>query len=321
MADMTRARTTTSLSFRGPLSSPRLLRSRSAAGLARRTRAATLGLLLVPCLLLVAAAPQLEGAPDELIRRANAAFSRGDRDEAERLYAAAEERTADPGLVGFNCAAVLFQQEKYYDAERHYARVLDDAACPPDRAAKAWYNRGTCLIRRGGSAAVYRSAIACLERCLDSDAADEPLKADARHNLELAKVLWNEARKKENKPHNPNEDLPQEDPRSEPPPPQGLGGDPQLGDPEQGADGAGGSPVPKHIPQTAAAGAKAQPVQAQTPAVTPNLQPLQDDRRVQPLSPEETRDHLRRTAERLRREQQQLRQALYGQERAGVHDW
>src|SRR5262245_42283796 len=127
-----------------------------------------LPLLLLPfafCLL-SAAAPPTE-PPDDLIRRANAAFEKGDAEAADALYAAAEERTADPGLVAFNKAAVLFKRGGFRDAELHYARVLEDKACPPDRAAKAWFNRGTCLLRRGGTASVYRSAVACFERCLD----------------------------------------------------------------------------------------------------------------------------------------------------------
>ena len=61
--------------------------------------------------------------------------------------------------------------------------------CPADRAARAWYNRGTCLVRRGGAAAVYRSAISCFDRCLESPVADAPLKANARQNLQKALSL------------------------------------------------------------------------------------------------------------------------------------
>src|SRR5262249_53165635 len=92
-----------------------------------------LSLVLFPLsLLLLAAASPRAADPDELSRRANAAFLRGDTEEADRLYAAAEERTGDPGLVAFNRAAVLFQKEDFRDAEVHYARVLEDAACPPE---------------------------------------------------------------------------------------------------------------------------------------------------------------------------------------------
>src|SRR6185437_3641476 len=94
-------------------------------------------LLLIPVLAaLVGAAPPT--APEELIRRANAAFLAGDPDRAEALYAEAAERTGDPGLVSFNKAAILFQKGEFRAAEVHYARTLDDRDCPADRAARAW---------------------------------------------------------------------------------------------------------------------------------------------------------------------------------------
>src|SRR5262245_45857305 len=120
------------------------------------TRRTAFYLLPSALLVLLAAAPLPTDSPDDLIRQANTAFARGDTEAAEKFYAAAEERTADPGLVAFNKAAVLFGKGEFRDAELHYSRVIEDRACPPDRAAKAWFNRGTCLLRRGGSVAVYR---------------------------------------------------------------------------------------------------------------------------------------------------------------------
>ena len=140
-----------------------------------------------------------ETTASESVRKANASLARGDLDEDNRLYEAAEVVSADPGLVAFNRATVLFQGGNYADAARYYQLVLNDGACPPERAAKAWYNRGTSLLRQqGATTTTYRSAIACLERCIDTDAADAPLKANAAYNLRLAKLLWNDARKKEN---------------------------------------------------------------------------------------------------------------------------
>src|SRR5262249_42122208 len=125
-------------------------------------------------LVLVAAAPPAEQeSPEELVRRANELFRAGNIEAADTLYTAAEERTTDPGLVSFNRAAILFERKQYNEAVALYDRVLDDAECPPERAAKAWYNRGTCFLHRGGSMSAYRSAIACFERTIDSPAADE----------------------------------------------------------------------------------------------------------------------------------------------------
>jgi len=270
--------------------------------------------------LLIAAAPLTEAQPEELIRQANAAFLAGDRDEANRLYALAEERTADPGLVAFNQAAVLFQKGEFRDAEVHYAQVLDDAACPPERGVKAWYNRGTALLRRGGSASVYRSAIACLERCVDSTVADEPLKADARHNLELAKALWNEARKTDSK-EKPNNAPPPEDPRSDPPEPKSKGTEPEPKS-TQANTGKGDTTTkaPKIDPQ------QPQPMSTDpstNPAPgTPTAAPqLHNEDAVQQLSPEDTRAHLRRIAERLEKDRRDLLRTLYPQYKPGTRDW
>src|SRR5262249_38270251 len=116
---------------------------------------------------LVAASPPADRSPDELLRSGNAAFLRGGWGAAEHFYKLAEERTGDPGLVAFNKATVLMQRGETREAELHYLRSLDDLAAPPDRRAKALYNRGVCLLARGGSAGVSRSAIACFEQSLD----------------------------------------------------------------------------------------------------------------------------------------------------------
>jgi hypothetical protein len=273
--------------------------------------------LLLVLVALMAAAPADE--PEDLIRQANAAFLRGDTEAADSLYAAAQERTGDPGLVAFNMAAVLFQKGEFYAAEVHYARTLDDKACPADRAAKAWFNRGTCLLRRGGGTGIFRSAIACFDRCLDSPAADEPLKADARHNLELAKLLWAEANKKAAKQDNPNERTREEDfPDSSSVPPSGFepGGANDKGN-ETTPGKKDGQAVPERktgqVPRGGADGSK-NPV----PGDVPNPQPLLDESTPQKLSPEDTREYLRRTEERLRQERRNVPRPP---DRPGVRDW
>ena len=134
--------------------------------------------------LALCAADPLHDSAEDTIRAANAAFQRKDAAAAEKLYAAAEERTADPGLVAFNTATLLFQKDDFRDAELHYRRAIEDKACPHERAAKAWFNRGTCLVRRGGSAGVFRSAVACFERCLELEQT-EP--APRRH---IDEIVW-----------------------------------------------------------------------------------------------------------------------------------
>ena len=283
-------------------------------------RTARLTLFSVSMLALLAAAPLSAEAPDELIRRANAAFLRGDSDAADELYAAAEERTGDPGLVAFNKATVLFQKGEFYAAEVLYARTLDDKACVPERAARAWFNRGTCLLRRGGSAAAFRSACACFERCLDSNVTDEPLKADARHNLELAKLLWAEANKKAAKPESPN--LPtREEEQPEPSTVPQSGTEPGTTN-DNGTDANPGKKETRPAPATTMV-----PKNGPTGSMNPmagdvaNPQPLLDDSTPQKLSEEDTREYLRRTEERLRDERRRMLRILYGPDRPGVRDW
>jgi len=275
---------------------------------------------------LVAAAPVTTPAgtaPEDLLRAGNAAFRAGQSDEADRLYAAAEERATDPGLVAFNRAAVLFQKGEFREAELLYARTLSDAECPPDRAAKAWYNRGTALLRRGGSAAVFRSAVACLEQCLESPAADAPLRADARHNLELAKLLWDQARRAEAKPNTPNQDLPPEEAQSDPPASRPSEPAPSSEKPEAktGTERPAGT-APKSEP-TPATTAKADTGPAEQPAPGTATHPpeLEDRNTIQPLSPEDTRRLLRDIAARLRNDRRTLLRTLYPPPQPGINDW
>ncbi|MBX9581499.1 MAG: hypothetical protein K2X87_14460, partial [Gemmataceae bacterium] len=190
-------------------------------------------------LALLAAAPAPPEPPDDLVRRANAAALRGEAEAADALYKAAAERTADPGLVAFNRAALLARQGRFAAAEALYAQALDDRECPPARAARGWFDRGTCRLRAASTAAGFRAAALYFERCLDLDPADEVLTADARHNLELAKLLWAEANAKAAQPETPN-DPPRDDfPQPQDVPPGGLDPDPQAGD---ATDGSGGAP-------------------------------------------------------------------------------
>lgn len=276
------------------------------------------GLLLLTTAAVLAAS---DPAADQ-IRRANAAVLAGDPAGADPLYADAAERTTDPGLVAYNTAAVRFGQGRFYDAEVLYARTLDDRACPPGRVARAWFNRGVCLLRRGGDAAVYRSAVACFERCLEAPGADDPLRADARHHLELAKLLWADAARKAARPENPNTPTPEEAPEPPPQPPGGPEPDP-LPDPN-GKEGSPGPTDPRVVKQPGATptrepGHKA----AEQPAAgaNPRLQPLPDDDQARPLTPEDARAYLRQTEDRLRRERQGLLRAVSGPDRPGVRDW
>ncbi|MCS6865827.1 MAG: tetratricopeptide repeat protein [Gemmataceae bacterium] len=269
---------------------------------------------------LVAAGPPPADSPDEWIRQANALFAT-DPAAADALYAAAEERTTDPGLVAFNRAAVLFHRGDYREAERYYDRVLADAACPPHRSAQAWYNRGTCLLVRGGSLSVYRSAIACLENALQSPGADDPLKAKARHNLEIAKLRWIELAQQEAKSESPspNQNVPPEENARPPSLPRTPDSEPGHEAPQP----TSGSPLaapPMRLPLTPS-DQHLSPSEKPIAGHNPNLLIPQDSDIVQRYSPEEAREYLKRTAPRRQREYQALLQSLYGAERIDIRDW
>jgi hypothetical protein len=133
---------------------------------------------------------------DDPAAAAQAAFLRGDYAGAVTEYQRAAADTSDLGGVAHNQAAALYRLERYDDADGRYrcAAANGDAL----RAARADYDRGNCALRqacRGEGAPEPRlldQAAGHFRDCLDresKDAGDAKLFADARHNLELAKLL------------------------------------------------------------------------------------------------------------------------------------
>jgi Ca-activated chloride channel family protein len=150
--------------------------------------------MTVLALLLVSAGP--ERAPQELVRAGNAAFLGGNFDRAVKCYEDAEERGTDPGLIAFNKAAALYRLQRYREAELHYRRCLEDPLAAPLRRARASYDLANCLVKRGPEdQTLLREALDRYRQCLTLKPADADLLKDARHNLELATLLWIEARK------------------------------------------------------------------------------------------------------------------------------
>lgn len=259
--------------------------------------------------------------PDELVRRGNEAVRSGDPAAAGELYAAAGERTADPGLVAFNAAAALFDRGEYREAEVHYLRALDDRAAPPARRARALYNRGVCLLKRGGDLPALRTAVLCFEQCLAAGPPDPGLAADARHNLELAKLLWNQARSREAKPPRPSE-IPPEERFDDVPPPRPGGGDDPGADPAGRPNDPGGQPDVRTDPGTLPRPGGPAPQPAPQPAPGRGTLPvLRDEGEFQKLSPEDTRAYLDRIGSRLDRDRRASNQLRAGPERPRVRDW
>ena len=276
--------------------------------------------LLVPALaLLVAAAPRSDMSAEDMIRAGNAAIAKGDFDKADEWYSAAEERTTDPGLVAFNKANTLFHRERYDAAEKHYTRALDDADSPTDRRTAALYNRGVCLLKQGGVAKL-RAAIDSFDRCLALSPADAALVADTRHNLELAKLLWVEARAKEQKkslPNDPPPDAPPE-PRPERPTPPMI--DP-FGQPDTLANDrgqpAGGAPEPIY---GGPRGGNPRQTDEKTPGKG-NVPVLSREDKLPELTPQQVRAYLEDLAARVATERRSTAALTAPPERPNVKDW
>jgi tetratricopeptide (TPR) repeat protein len=135
---------------------------------------------------------------DDFIRRGNATFASNDYQAALQWYTRAEEQTTDPGLVAFNKAAALYRLERFREAELHYRRCLEDAVAPPARRARAWYDLGNCLVKQASTSDVKALEVAldCYREAVRLAGIENDLAADVRHNFELARLLWLEARAK-----------------------------------------------------------------------------------------------------------------------------
>src|SRR5262249_30931566 len=162
---------------------------------ARAIMSRSRGLLLLVPLALVSVSAVPPAHPDGLVRQGNAAFARDEYERAVKLYEQAEERITDPGLLAFNEGAALYRLGQYRAAELHFRRALEGAAGA--RRARALYDLGNCLLQQASNSDVkgLEKAIICYERCAADGNAGPALAADAAHNLELARLLWHEARK------------------------------------------------------------------------------------------------------------------------------
>ena len=273
-------------------------------------------LLLLP---LLAAQPASTGDGESRLRAAQDAWQRGDDATAIKLYDAAEERSQDPGLIAFNLGAIHFRKNEFRDAELQFNRALDDRDAPATRRVRSLYNRAVCLLRRGGLAQ-FRMAIESFERCLAGSGLEADLAADAEHNLELAKLLWSEARAKSNVKPLPNERLPEEPPpdmQPRPEPPERTGDQsPDF------ADANPGSPKPGEIdPLTGQPKADGATATKKTTGGKGRLPVTGDWAGWQPQSEAEARDYLKVLGLRLAKDRRDLLDMTAPPEQPHVKDW
>jgi tetratricopeptide (TPR) repeat protein len=161
---------------------------------------------LVIGLALVEAGRHLYRAPDESASAAMAAYSAGDFTTAEARFHQAEQTAPNPASAAHNRAAALYRMGRLDDADRGYERSADDQAM---HAARAAYDRGNCAFceacKDEGTAeseALDRAA-KHYEACLaheGSGPAPGTLFEDARHNLELTRLILSEFAEAEKDP-------------------------------------------------------------------------------------------------------------------------
>ncbi len=253
---------------------------------------------------------------EDLVRQGNAAFAREEFSLAVELYTQAEDMIPDPGLVAFNKAAALYHLGRYREAELHYRRCLEDAEGL--RFAQVLYSLGNSLVQQAQDTDARRlqEAIGCYEQCLIPEPADPELAANARHNLELARLLWLQAQANKKSGEQSNREPGEDEPPSKERPGAGRGVDETRsvrpdarGRPKRVLDPRGG-------PQSAAAGATApeQPGKG-------NLPPIPDEEPEALLSADDAADHLRQAAARIERELREHRQRMIPAVSSKVKDW
>jgi tetratricopeptide (TPR) repeat protein len=272
---------------------------------------------LLACLALagLAAAPVLRS--EDLVRQGNAAFERGDFAGAVELYARAEERTTDPGLIAFNEAAALYQLGRYRDAELRLRRCQEDAT--GSRRSRLLYNLGNCLVQEAGSRRPgrLREAINVYEQCLQQEGIEPELTADARHNLEVARLLLQKAQSSRESQNESSEDqssaTPQpEDQRNDARP----GGDQAMTTLPNGVDRAGQA-VNQVGDRNTAPNKTGQP----PPPGKGNLPPIPDEEELTAMSPEDAAQHLKQAASRIAQERRAYRERPMPAPPANVRDW
>jgi hypothetical protein len=176
----------------------------------RPRRRAAAALLVVTALACISAAEP--PAADALVRQGNEAFARKEYAGAIKFYEQAEGSTFDPGLISFNKAAAYFRLEMHKEAIDCYRRCLEDDAAPAERRGRAHFDLGNVLAEYAGRTPYTKSESVVLGLGMIQHAGDDPytlgeaiaeyracllqprlsaeLRADARHNLELAQLRW-----------------------------------------------------------------------------------------------------------------------------------
>jgi Ca-activated chloride channel family protein len=230
------------------------------------------------------------GAPDAELRRGIAALDAGKPDQALVHFAAAGDRTTDPGLVAFNEGIALYRLDRFREAELRFRWSLSDAEGA--RRASALYNLGCSLLQASQArrAEPLKQTIAAFESVLSMSELDAELQSQAQDNLELARRLLAqlppEKPDRSGSPDSGPEPKPASDTARGPTnPPSETGRPNTTGPAERLSDGKGEGP-PRLTDRP-------------PPPGKGSLPPLPDEDTLMPMTPEEARAHLDRAAARI----------------------
>jgi len=238
--------------------------------------------------------------PQDALRRGNLAYDRGDYESAIRAYLEAESTITDPGLAAFNKATALYQKGMYRDAEQAYRCALEDAV--GSRRTFALYGLGSALVQQGRErgAEVLREAVRSYEACIQQKDTGADLADDARHNIELAKMLIATIPPKSSDKPNTRPDEKQEKPN--PPQPRAT---PESGEEPVGKGKADSRGEKQRVRKDHAK--DAQQTDEGAPGAGRELPPVPDQEDVASMSPEDAQEHLNRAAARVMSEQRMHR--------------
>ncbi len=135
--------------------------------------------------------------PADMLTRADQAYREGDYARALELYRGAEQQGEPRSLdVVTHQAATQYRLQQFGDAARNYERAEQHSAA--GQAARAAYDRGNAILqqacqdREHPDPALLNSAIEQYRTALERSPTTPPqdkLRDDARHNLELARLL------------------------------------------------------------------------------------------------------------------------------------
>lgn len=248
--------------------------------------------------LLLLALPLLIGGSiaEDWLRRGNAAYERSDYDAAVAAYAEAEVRTTEPGLAAFNKAAALYHHGRYREAELSYRCCLEDAAGP--RRTFALYGLGSALVQQGRErgAEALREAIRSFEESMRQPGVSPELADDARHDVELAKLLLQLVPPKTDDKPSTQRDDEEEKPHRSP--------ERQRPDPGMESLGKGKADARAEKQRVGREHAKdAQRSDEGTAGAGSELPPVPDQEELAPMSRDDAKEHLKRAAARILDEQ------------------